>query len=97
NQETFVPVIEVMKVNGIKQAIKFSNSLSYGLCASVYSKNKSKTRKMASQLQAGTICINCTPKSRAEFPWGGRKQSGLGRMLSTQGINEYLETKVIND
>ncbi|MBU2477170.1 aldehyde dehydrogenase family protein [Candidatus Micrarchaeota archaeon] len=97
NQETFGPVIAVMKVNGIKQAIKFSNSLSYGLCASVYSKNKSKTRKMASQLQAGTICINCTPKSRAEFPWGGRKQSGLGRMLSTQGINEYLETKVIND
>ena len=96
SEETFGPIIPIMKVNNAKQAIKLSNSLSYGLCASIYSKNKNKANKIAKQLKAGTVCINCTPKSYAAFPWGGMKQSGLGRMLSKQGISEFLESKVIH-
>ncbi|MCX6798556.1 MAG: aldehyde dehydrogenase family protein [Candidatus Diapherotrites archaeon] len=95
NEETSGPIVAIMKVDDVNQAIRLSNSLHFGLCASIYSKNKRKAKKIAGQLQAGTVCINCTPKSRAALPWGGVKQSGFGRMLSQQGINEFLETKAI--
>ncbi|MFH1721471.1 MAG: aldehyde dehydrogenase family protein [Candidatus Altiarchaeota archaeon] len=95
-EETFGPIIAIMKVKDEQEAVKFSNCLNYGLCTSIYSKNKKKAKKIASKIQAGTVCINCTPSSHAAYPWGGVKQSGFGRMLSKQGINEFLEPKVVH-
>jgi len=97
NEETFGPVITIMKVKDADEAIRLSNSIECGLCAAVYSGDKSLAAKIAGKLRAGSVFINSMPKSHAAMPWGGIKQSGIGRLLGKLGVNEFLETKIIRN
>jgi len=94
-EETFGPAIPIQAVESEEEAIKSANALPYGLTASVWTKNIEKGERISRELEAGSVGINQTAASIDEAPWGGVKQSGLGRTLSKYGIREFTEMKVV--
>jgi succinate-semialdehyde dehydrogenase/glutarate-semialdehyde dehydrogenase len=95
NEECFGPVLPVFRVTTLDEALEMSNSTSFGLGASIWTTNLSTARIAAEKFEAGTVWINSPPITRIEVPFGGFKQSGLGRELGTEGLDAYLETKSI--
>ncbi len=95
NEEIFGPVVCVKPFESEQQAIAISNDSKYGLAAAVMSKDESRCERVANKLRAGIIWINCSQPTFVEAPWGGYKQSGIGRELGIWGLNNYLETKQI--
>lgn len=95
--EVFGPILVAQAYTTIEDAIKEANNSPYGLTGSVWSKNTSKAKKIALQIQAGPITINDHLMSHglAETPWGGYKNSGLGRSHGELGFMEMLIQKVI--
>ncbi len=85
-EETFGPIIPIMKFSSIEQAVKLANDTDYGLTASIWTKNIKRGEAVAKQIQAGTVEINRHGMSKAALPWGGYKMSGLGRIYSKEGI-----------
>lgn len=97
-EETFGPIIPIMKFKTIDEAIQFANDCSYGLSASVWTKNISRGKKIAKQIQAGSVLINdCISYFGAgEADVGGIKMSGTGRVHSRSGIMEMVYEKYYN-
>lgn len=95
--ETFGPVVGVMKFNSYDEAINLANDSYLGLTASVWSKSKKRAEKIARQLKAGAITINDHLMSHglAETPWGGFKQSSIGRTHGKLGFDEMTQPMVI--
>ena len=95
--ETFGPVVGVMKYNRIEDAIKLANDSYLGLTGSVWSKNQKKAEKIAMQIKAGVVTINDHLMSHglAETPWGGFKESGIGRTHGKLGFDEMTQPMVI--
>ncbi|MEW6507553.1 MAG: aldehyde dehydrogenase family protein [Bacteroidota bacterium] len=95
--ETFGPVVGVMKFNEIEEAINLANDSYLGLTGSVWSRNRKKAEKIASQINAGVVTINDHLMSHglAETPWGGFKESGIGRTHGKLGFSEMTQPKVI--
>jgi len=94
-EETFGPAIPIQVVESEEEAVKSANALPYGLTASVWTKDKERGERISRELEAGSVGINQTAASIDEAPWGGVKQSGLGRALSKYGIREFTEMKVV--
>jgi len=96
-EETFGPVIGVMPFKSIEEAIQLANDSDLGLTASVWTKNHRLGRKIASQLEAGVVTINNHLISHGipNLPWGGFKQSGVGRTHGELGLLEMTEVRVI--
>lgn len=94
-EECFGPVLPIFRVTGLDEGLKMSNSTSFGLGASIWTTNLSTARIAAEKLEAGTVWINSPPITRIEVPFGGFKESGLGRELGTEGLDAYLETKTV--
>jgi acyl-CoA reductase-like NAD-dependent aldehyde dehydrogenase len=92
-EETFGPMIGVMKVKNDEEAIKLMNDCEYGLTASVYSKNIERAKKIAGQVDSGTSYINCCDRVSPYLPWSGRKHSGLGSTLSYLGILAFVKPR----
>lgn len=92
-EETFGPLIGVMKVKNDEEAVKLMNDCEYGLTASVYSKNIERAKKIAAQVDAGTAYINCCDRVSPYLPWAGRKNSGLGATLSYLGILAFTKPR----
>ncbi|MFZ4713242.1 MAG: aldehyde dehydrogenase family protein [Bacteriovoracaceae bacterium] len=92
-EESFGPVIGVMKVKNDEEAVKLMNECEYGLTASVYSKNIERAKKIVGQVDAGTSYINCCDRVSAYLPWAGRKNSGLGATLSYLGILAFTKPR----
>lgn len=92
-EETFGPVIGVMKVKNDEEAIKLMNDCEYGLTASVYSKNIDRAKKVVGQVDAGTSYVNCCDRVSPYLPWAGRKHSGLGATLSFLGILAFVKPR----
>lgn len=95
--ETFGPVVGVMKFNSIEEAIKLANDSYLGLTGSVWSGSQHKAEKIARCIKAGVVTINDHLMSHglAETPWGGFKQSGIGRTHGELGFDEMTQTQVI--
>lgn len=95
--ETFGPVVAVMKVNDMAEAIKLANDSELGLTASVWSRNRQRAEQIARQIQAGVVNINdhLISHGMPETPWGGFKQSGLGRTHGQIGFDEMTQPQVI--
>jgi succinate-semialdehyde dehydrogenase/glutarate-semialdehyde dehydrogenase len=89
-EETFGPLLPVMRVHSDEEAIKEANKSVYGLCAYVFTKNTRKGRRIAEQLEAGTVMVNETIITHGfpETPWQGFKASGLGRVHSDEGLKD---------
>jgi succinate-semialdehyde dehydrogenase/glutarate-semialdehyde dehydrogenase len=94
-QEVFGPVAPIVVIDSDEEAIELANSTEYGLIAYVYSGETGRAIKTAEALQAGMVAINRGVISDPAAPFGGVKQSGLGREGGFDGIHEFLETKYI--
>jgi aldehyde dehydrogenase (NAD+) len=94
-EEIFGPVLSVIKVDDEKQAIDIANDSSYGLAGGVWSRDISKAADIANKLRAGTVWVNEWHLLNDFVPFGGYKQSGIGRELGIEGIKAYTETKHI--
>lgn len=91
--EGFGPVITVEKFSTEEEAIHLANDSNYGLSGGVWSQDIAKAERVTAKLRMGTVWINDFNVFFTQAPWGGYKQSGIGRELGTQGLDEYTETK----
>lgn len=94
-EEIFGPVLCIMPFKSEEEAILLANNSRFGLAAAVMSADDQRCDRVAVKLRAGIIWINCSQPTFVEAPWGGYKQSGIGRELGEWGLNNYLETKQI--
>ena len=95
-EEIFGPVLSVLPFDTEEEAIQLANDSEYGLAAGVWSRNVTRAFRVVRELRAGITWINTYHPTHNEMPWGGYKQSGIGRELGLHGIEAYLETKQIN-
>jgi aldehyde dehydrogenase (NAD+)/betaine-aldehyde dehydrogenase len=94
--EIFGPVLSVMTFSDEDDALRIANNTIYGLAASVWTKDLNTALKMSKGLQAGTVWVNACHSAGLPFmPYGGYKQSGIGREMGVEGLHEYMETKSI--
>lgn len=96
DEEVFGPVFTIIKAGNETEAVQLANNSSYGLGASIFSKNIEKARKIAiNDLNVGMCYINDFVKSDPALPFGGIKESGFGRELSINGFLEFVNVKTI--
>ncbi len=95
-EEIFGPVLVVQKFTGEEEAIKLANDTVYGLAGAVFTQDGAKAMRVIKKLRAGITWVNSYHPTFNEAPWGGYKQSGIGRELGTFGLEEYTEVKQIN-
>ena len=95
-EEIFGPVLVVIKYDSVDEAVRMANDSIYGLAAGVWSKDVERAVDVADRLDAGTIWINDYHLINAEAPFGGYKQSGIGRELGIWGLKQYLEVKHVH-
>src|SRR5690606_11662424 len=96
-EETFGPVMAIMAVDGPEEAIKLANDSPYGLNSSVWSSDPALADSIANRLRAGNVCINDCLVSYGvpALPFGGVKQSGIGRVHGEEGLREFSQTKSV--
>jgi len=94
-EEIFGPVITVEKFRSEEEAVALANDSIYGLAGAVWSRHIDKAEWVAAKLRLGTVWINDFHPYFAQAPWGGYKQSGIGRELGRIGLEEYTEVKHI--
>ena len=95
HEEIFGPVVGVTKFRDENEAVLLANNSKYGLAGAVWSKDHARAKKLASQLEAGTVWINEYHLLNPGMPFGGFKESGIGREMGTEGIMSYLEVRHI--
>jgi len=95
-EEIFGPVLAVIRADSDEQAIRIANDTEYGLSAGVWSTDNQRALEVAGQLEAGTVWINDWHMVNAAYPFGGYKQSGLGRELGPHALDEYTEEKFVH-
>jgi acyl-CoA reductase-like NAD-dependent aldehyde dehydrogenase len=91
--ESFGPVIGLMKVESDLQALELMNDTEYGLTAAVYGRDADRAGRILKQLDVGSAYFNCCDRVSPRLPWSGRKHSGIGSTLSTYGIETFLRPK----
>ena len=92
-EEVFGPVLSVTRYSALEEAIRLANATRFGLGAAIFTENIRKMYWTAEKLDAGTIWMNCSTKSNIETPFGGNKNSGLGREDGVEGLLEYMKVK----
>jgi succinate-semialdehyde dehydrogenase / glutarate-semialdehyde dehydrogenase len=95
-EEPFAPVMPVLDFNKIDDVIAMANNTRYGLAAYVFTNDISVAFRMAEGLEAGIIGVNDPVPATPQCPFGGMKESGLGRELAHEGLEAYLETKYVS-
>ncbi|MBY5892067.1 aldehyde dehydrogenase family protein [Rhizobium leguminosarum] len=94
-EEIFGPVVCVRSFKTEEEAVELANDSRFGLAAAVMSKDDTRAERVAAAFRAGIVWINCSQPTFTEAPWGGYKESGIGRELGRWGLDNYLETKQI--
>jgi succinate-semialdehyde dehydrogenase/glutarate-semialdehyde dehydrogenase len=95
-EEPFAPVMPLLDFSKIDDVIKAANNTRYGLAAYVFTNDLTVAWKMAEGLEAGIIGVNDPVPSTPQCPFGGMKESGLGRECAHEGLEAYLETKFVS-
>ena len=95
-EEIFGPVVAVIKFDDDEEAIKIANDSIYGLGGAVWSSDDERAMKIAKRLKTGTVWINEYHLLSDRAPFGGYKQSGIGREFGSEGLKEYTEVKHIH-
>jgi len=94
-EECFGPVLPLERVRDLDGAIAKANDSPYGLGAAIWSENTKTIERFVDRIQSGMVWVNYKPLSLPEAPFGGVKESGIGRELGAEGLAEYLETKSV--
>jgi len=94
-EEIFGPVMSIMKFKDVEEVVERSNRTEYGLAAAVWTRDISKANAIANSVRAGTVWVNCYDVFDAAAPFGGFKQSGIGRELGEYGLQQYTEVKTV--
>jgi betaine-aldehyde dehydrogenase len=95
-EEIFGPVLVIQRFSTEAEAIRLANDTVYGLAGGVFTQDGAKAMRVIKKLRAGITWINSYHPTFNEAPWGGYKQSGIGRELGSFGLDEYTEVKQIN-
>jgi betaine-aldehyde dehydrogenase len=95
-EEVFGPVLSVLTFETASEAIEIANSIDYGLSAGVWSRDFDTCLTIGRKVRAGTVWMNTFMDGASELPFGGYKQSGLGRELGRHAVEDYTETKTLN-
>jgi acyl-CoA reductase-like NAD-dependent aldehyde dehydrogenase len=98
-EETFGPVLPIMAVDSLDEAIRLANDSEYGLTASGWTRDPATARRLQTELQAGVVTINDHASSYGEptAPWGGMKASGIGRTHGLAGLREMVQVKYVTE
>ncbi|MGA2184002.1 MAG: aldehyde dehydrogenase family protein [Bryobacteraceae bacterium] len=94
-EEIFGPVQSIIKFRTIDEVVERANNTVYGLAAAVWTRDIGKAHAIANSVRAGTVWINCYDVFDAAAPFGGFKQSGMGRELGEYGLQQYTEVKTV--
>lgn len=94
-EEIFGPVLSVLKFKDVDEIIRRSNDTNFGLAAAVWTRDVAKSHRYAAKVRAGTVWVNCYDVFDAAAPFGGFKQSGIGRELGEAGLANYTELKTV--
>merc|ERR1711994_877135 len=94
-EEIFGPVQSIQKVKNMEDAIERANKNNYGLAAAVFTENLGKAMYVSNSLRAGTVWVNTYNTFSAAAPFGGYKESGIGRELGQYGLDNYTEVKTV--
>jgi len=95
-EEPFAPVMPLLDFSRLDEVIQAANNTRYGLAAYVFTNDLTVAWRMAEGLEAGIIGINDPVPATPQCPFGGMKESGLGRELGHEGLEAYLETKYVS-
>lgn len=95
NQESFGPVAPVCRVKSFEEALELANRSDYGLGACIYTKDLTETMRAANELQAGMVWVNAPLLDNDAGPFGGTKNSGMGRQLGPEGLETFRQTKLV--
>jgi aldehyde dehydrogenase (NAD+) len=93
--EVFGPVLSVLRYSSVEEAIAIANDTEYGLTAGVWSGDEERAMAVARQLEAGAVWVNNWHVIAPGYPFGGMKQSGLGRELGPEALDAYTESRYI--
>src|SRR5699024_6350648 len=96
HEETFGPVAPIQKFEEIDEAVQLANSTPFGLAAYIFTENNSLGTKIIEKLDFGIVGWNDGAPSAVQAPFGGMKESGLGREGGHQGIEEFLEMQYVS-
>jgi len=94
-EEIFGPVMSILKFKTIDEVIERANATSYGLAAGIVTKSQDNAFRMVNGIRAGTIFVNNFAQLNETGPFGGFKDSGIGREMGEAGLRNYLETKTV--
>lgn len=94
-EEIFGPVMSIIKFQDVEEVIQRANNTMYGLAAAVWTQDITKAHAIANNVRAGTVWVNCYDVFDAAAPFGGFKQSGMGRELGEYGLQQYTEIKTV--
>jgi acyl-CoA reductase-like NAD-dependent aldehyde dehydrogenase len=95
-EEQFGPIVPVLKFTDEEDALRRANDTRYGLSGSVWSSDPERAAALASRLEVGTAWVNHHRATSATVPFGGAKESGIGRVYSEMGLKAYLEPRVVS-
>ncbi|PBC36010.1 aldehyde dehydrogenase [Rhodococcus sp. ACPA4] len=96
SEEIFGPVLSVLRYHDIDEAVALANDSEYGLSAGVWSTDEGRAREVVNRLEAGTVWINDWHNLSGALPFGGYKQSGFGRELGPDALDEFTNQKAIS-
>jgi len=95
-EEQFGPIVPVLKFTDVADAVRRANDTRYGLSGSVWSSDLDRAAAIAAQLEVGTAWVNQHRATSALVPFGGAKESGMGRQYSALGLKGYMEPRVVS-
>ena len=94
-EEIFGPVMNILKFKDVDEVVQRGNKTFYGLAAAIWTKDITKAHRLANNLRAGTVWVNCYDVFDAAAPFGGFKMSGIGRELGEYALSLYTEVKTV--